>query len=68
MWQTALANDRCPKKSDHCRTIDTFLRGYYGEAGAPHVLRYLEIMHESGVNLFSRPCARLQVTCVRMVT
>ncbi len=39
-----------PKKSHHCRTIDTFLRGYYGEAGAPHVLRYLEIMHESAHN------------------
>ena len=39
-----------PKKSRHCRAIDTFLRGYYGEGAAPHVLRYLEIMHESAHN------------------
>ena len=38
------------KESRHCRAIDTFLRGYYGEAAAPHVLRYLEIMHESAHN------------------
>ena len=31
-------------------TIETFLRGYYGEAAAPHVLRYLEIMHVSAHN------------------
>eukprot|EP01052_Picozoa_sp_SAG31_P027177 SAG31_NODE_2521_length_5566_cov_2.201939_4_plen_192_part_00 len=31
-------------------TISTFLSGYYGQAAAPHILRYLQIMHESAHN------------------